>query len=89
MLPVLVVYLRFLSVVPATDPIPATENEFNFIKDTHHLPLSQPISLHNNIINTQSIMKALSKGCKTFCNIILPIIKKRERERDRDREDDQ
>jgi len=28
MLPVLVIYLQFLSVVPATDPTPETEYEF-------------------------------------------------------------
>jgi len=35
MLPVLVVYLQFLSVVPATDPTPATENEFHNRHTSH------------------------------------------------------
>jgi hypothetical protein len=30
MLPVLAVYLQFLSVVPIIDPIPTTKDEFNY-----------------------------------------------------------
>jgi hypothetical protein len=49
MLPVLAVYLQFLSVVLTTDPIPTTEDEFNnnlfVLPSDHYIPYLLNIAL--------------------------------------------
>jgi hypothetical protein len=50
MLPILVVYLQFLSVVLTTDPIPVTENEFNYcllvLPNDHYILYVSNTALH-------------------------------------------